>query len=363
MPAGRIRKSGAGRGAFSRGDRQRRRVVRANLSPRRRWWCGPRRTGSRFWTRLACPQRCRTSKASTARWEAEGVASQSPSWREADALSGLMLDSWPRTDWRRDDDTSLGRMLDAQARLKNVKRIDEVLAELSAEGFYAPADNAPLLRAAALLSPARATELLVGDSRPERRGPSRRLRRSPAALCRGAGWRSQGDRRRLDRRHARRLDRCGGGAMRKTIAGLGRRRFKPGFVVDLVSAASRIAPDLALRATERVLASPKIYTPDDVLTPAALALAKLGESKSWPAAARLREAALDHLRRRIALPLEPPPDWTRDNPVRCQCAECLALGAFLVAPDQRQWRLKALQERRTPCRKHHQECALRPRSA
>ena len=102
-----------------------------------------------------------------------------------------------------------------------------------------------------------------------------------------------------------------------------------------------------MRATERVLASPKTYAPDDILTPAALALAKVGESKSWPAAARLREAALDHLRGRIALRLEPPPDWTRDNPVRCRCAECRALGAFLIAPDQQLWRLKALHERRT----------------
>ena len=80
---------------------------------------------------------------------------------------------------------------------------------------------------------------------------------------------------------------------------------EPGFVVDLLSATSRIDPELAMRAMERLLASPKTYAPDDVLTPAALVLAKFGESKSWPAAARLQKAALDHLRRRIALPLEP----------------------------------------------------------
>jgi len=84
-----------------------------------------------------------------------------------------------------------------------------------------------------------------------------------------------------------------------------------------------------------------------VLTPAALALAKLTESKSWPAAARLREATLDHLRSRIAQPLEAPRDWTRANPLKCPCADCRALGAFLVAPDQQQWRLKAAQDRRT----------------
>ena len=122
---------------------------------------------------------------------------------------------------------------------------------------------------------------------------------------------------------------------------------KPGFVVDLLTAASRIDAGLAARAIERLLASPKTYGPDDVLTPAALALAKLAESKSWPAAARLREAALDHLRRRIALPLEAPRDWTRANPLKCACADCRALGAFLVSPDQQQWRLKAAQDRRS----------------
>ena len=84
-----------------------------------------------------------------------------------------------------------------------------------------------------------------------------------------------------------------------------------------------------------------------MLTPAALALAKLSESKSWPAAARLRDASLDHLRSRIALPLEASRDWTRANPLKCTCADCRALGAFLGPPDQPQWRLKAPQDRRT----------------
>jgi hypothetical protein len=121
----------------------------------------------------------------------------------------------------------------------------------------------------------------------------------------------------------------------------------PGFAVDLLTAASRIDAGLAERAVERLLAWPKTYGPDDVLTPAALALAKVAESKSWPAAARIREAALEHLRRRIALPLEAPRDWTRQNPLACTCADCRALGLFLVAPDRREWRLKAPQDRRS----------------
>lgn len=35
------------------------------------------------------------------------------------------------------------------------------------------------------------------------------------------------------------------------------------------------------------------------------------------------------------------------NPLECTCRDCRALGAFLIAPDQKQWRLKAVQDRRT----------------
>jgi hypothetical protein len=122
---------------------------------------------------------------------------------------------------------------------------------------------------------------------------------------------------------------------------------RPGVVIDLLTAASRIDVGLAARAIEHLLAWPKMYGPDDVLVPAALAFAKRLESAPWPAVRRLREASLDHLRRRIALPLEPPRDWARTNPLKCTCADCRELGAFLVDPSQSQWRLKAIQSRRT----------------
>ena len=122
---------------------------------------------------------------------------------------------------------------------------------------------------------------------------------------------------------------------------------KPGFVVDLLTATSRIDAGLAARAIERVLSWPKTYKPDEVLVPAARAFAELAESSAWPAVVRLRDVCLDHLRGRIALPLEAPRDWARANLLRCTCDDCRGLGAFLVAPDQQQWRLKAVQDRRT----------------
>jgi hypothetical protein len=282
----------------------------------------------------------------TARWETSGAPIQSSLWREADELSGLMLRSWPRESWRDDDAVAeAGRMLDLQVRLGNVKRIDEFLAELSAEGEYAASDNEAIVRAAALLPPARATELLVSIVR--RNAPAHLsacgdlLLRSVAAPIGAVGD--------LGRIGAALIEAMPGDLTKRNEVDFWARpkSVRPDFVVDLLTATSRIDAGLAARAIERLLAWPKTYGPDDVLVPAALALAKRADSKSWPAAARLREASLDHLRRRIALPLEAPRDWTRANPLKCACADCRALGAFLVQPDQQQWRLKAAQDRRT----------------
>ncbi len=282
----------------------------------------------------------------TARWATSDPSIQPSLWQEADELSGHMLRSWPRASWRRDgDDAEAGRMLDLQVRLGNGKRIDEFLAELSAEGHYAASDNEAIVRAAALLPPARATELMVrivGRNAPAHLSACGDL----LLRCVAAPTGAMGD---LERIAVALIDAMPSDPTKREVVDPWTRptSVRPGFVVDLLTATSRIDAGLAERAIERLLAWPKTYGPDDVLTPAALALAKLTESKSWPAAARLREAALDHLRSRIAQPLEAPRDWTRANPLKCPCADCRALGAFLVQPDQQQWRLKAAQDRRT----------------
>lgn len=128
----------------------------------------------------------------------------------------------------------------------------------------------------------------------------------------------------------------------------------PRFVVDLLTATSRIDAGLAKRAIEHVLAWPRTYKPDGVVVPAALALARQKESAEWPAAGRLRQAALDHLRERIALPLEAPRDWARPNPLECKCPDCRQLGAFLRDPAKRQWLFRAPQLQRS-----HVEASVR----
>ena len=278
----------------------------------------------------------------TARWETSNASIQSPLWREADELSRHMLRSWSRSSWRADGDAEAGRMLDLQIRLGNVERIDAFLAELSAEGHYAAPDNGAIVRAAALLPAPRATELLVRIVR----------RNAPAHLsacgdlmmrCVAAGT---GD---LEQIGVALTEALPGGPTRREEVGTWTQPtpVRPGFVVDLLTATSRIDAGLAAHAIEHLLAWPKTYKPDDVLVPAAHTFAKLVESTAWPAVGRLRDASLDHLRRRIALPLEAPRDWTRTNPLKCTCGDCRGLGAFLVTPDQQQWRLKAVQDRRT----------------
>ena len=280
----------------------------------------------------------------TTRWEASKGSTESPLWREADELSGHMLRSWPRASWR-DDGVEAGRMLDLQARLGNVARIDEFLADLSAEGDYAGADNEAIVRAAALLPAPRATELLI---RIVRRNATAHLSACGDLLMRAvaASTGTIGD---LKQIAAALIDALPGDPTKREQldAWIRPNPVKPGFIVDLLTATSRIDSGLAARAIEHVLAWPKTYKPDETLVPAARALANLAEGAAWPAAGLLREAALGHLRRRIALPLEPPRDWTRSNPLKCACADCRALGAFLAAPDQQQWRLKAGQDRRS----------------
>jgi predicted 2-oxoglutarate/Fe(II)-dependent dioxygenase YbiX len=286
----------------------------------------------------------------TARWETSDASIQSPLWREADELSGHMLRSWSRSSWRADDDAEAGRMLDLQIRLRNVERIDAFLAELSAEGVYAASDNGAIVRAAALLPAPRATELLVrivGRNAPAYLGACGDLLLRCVAEPAGAA----GD---LEQIGAALIDALPGDPTKQVLVSTWSRPkpVKPGFVVDLLTATSRIDARLAARAIEHLLAWPKTYEPDDVLIPAACAFAKQMESTAWPAVERLREASLDHLRRRIALPLEAPRDWTRTNPLKCTCGDCRGLGAFLAAPDQAKWYLKAVQHRRS----HVEQC-------
>ncbi len=282
----------------------------------------------------------------TGRWEAGGASAESPLWREAGTLSEHMLLSWPQQTWRRSETGSdPARMLELQARLGNTGRIEAFLAEQSAQGNYAAQDNAAIVRAAALLPPALATDLLV-----------RILRRNTVGqvgacgklvlLCVSAPSGPVGDAAKLG---AALLDGIPGDPAR--FAGLETWQRptppKPDAVVDVLSAVSLVDVGLAMRTVEYLLTWPKTYDLDTVLVPAALSFMAKAESLAWPAVTRLRNACLEHLGARIALELAAPLDWKRPNPVTCGCDDCRDLGAFLTDPGQRQWRLRAIQHRRS----------------
>jgi hypothetical protein len=283
-------------------------------------------------------------EALTQRWEASDRPVESALWREADELAGHMLRSWPRQTWRKDGDVDVSRMLDALARLGNAARIDAFLTEISAEGVYAASDNEAIVRAAALLVPARATDLLVriiGCNAGAHLGACgdllRRCVRAPPDVTSD-----------LAQIGAALVDVLPGDPARSAPSrGARPAPLRPAFVVDLLTATSVVDAGLAARAVEHLLSWPKMYQPDELLVPAALSFAKQAKHTAWPAIQRLREACLDHLRSRIALPLEPPRDWTRSNSLRCACADCSDLGAFLIDPDRKEWRLKAAQIRRS----------------
>jgi hypothetical protein len=67
---------------------------------------------------------------------------------------------------------------------------------------------------------------------------------------------------------------------------------------------------------------------------------------------QLHDHCLGELRARTAIQPEPPADWSRDATIRCQCADCRELVAFLRDPDERVHRFP----RRKDLRQHlHQQ--------
>lgn len=110
----------------------------------------------------------------------------------------------------------------------------------------------------------------------------------------------------------------------------------------------QIDPSLAEQALARFLTDPERYPKDAILLAAALSLADSAvPMPAGSASARLREAVLEHLERRIAEPLQPPADWQRPAELRCRCQYCQDLSRFLASPSESTWQLKAAQNARS----------------
>jgi predicted 2-oxoglutarate/Fe(II)-dependent dioxygenase YbiX len=323
------------------------------------------------------------------RWEAAGAQVGDAGWREAQRLASAIRAQWSQGSWLGSHAGGGGQsveLLDALLRLNDVEGAVEFTTERVVGGAYGPEDNPalaalfcrlPLERAAGLLAqiiaahavqrPGACANLLsrcAAESRPEvgvqpppaAGGGSVAQAadsRAPSPLV-GEGW-GEG----AERPSPELLQQLQAPA-RLLLQALPDGRpaappvtpsdyhyanrpepLTPPQLAELITVLGAIDTTLADQAVARLLAQPALYDLDRLLVPAAVLLNATGGETESPAVKGLREAALAHLKARIALPLEPPPDWIRTGSIACQCAHCRALSRFLAAPDQPVWQFKA----------------------
>ncbi|SIT44942.1 conserved hypothetical protein [Paraburkholderia ribeironis] len=290
------------------------------------------------------------------RWTSGGEDQASPVWREAHVLADHMLRGWPASHGYsgKGPADKVISMLTSLTQLHDTVHIDAFLSAISAKWLYHGSENEALTRAARLLSPERAaglTEQIIATNAQIIPGACAGLL---AQISRGAG-------------HPEHLQ-SAATALVETLLGQRARSdpdyprrpepIEPPLIVDLLTALDRIdVPLLAGHVVEHVLGNPASFGMDAIIVPAALDLTGRASTANIASVQRLRAAGLDHLRRRIAEPLEPPADFARANPVVCRCAHCAGLGQFLVDPGRREWVLKAAQHVRS-----HVESIIKQRS-
>ncbi len=284
----------------------------------------------------------------TGRWATSGAGPESPLWHEAHELSGHMLRTWPRQiGWypgSTEAHSDAARMLTLLSRLQDTARIDAFLAELAAGG-YGRGDNEAIVRAAGLLPAERAAalieRLIAGQAATNLSACGDLLARSVAARLPGR----PAD---LSRAATVLVEALPGDPVPAPPRDSWRQPLsvEPGFIVNLLTALRQINVALADRAADHILAWPQTYEPDAVLVPAVLGLTGPAASRDFTAVQRLRTASLEHLRARIAKPLEPPRDWARASDVACRCAHCSELSRFLAEPDRQRWTFKAAESGR-----------------
>lgn len=278
---------------------------------------------------------------------------------EAHALAGHMIDRWPRREWGYGPDreaSDVARMLALLTRLDDRPMIARMLGEVVAVGSHAKRDNDAILAALAQGPPERraalAQRIVAGTAgtsfdacadllaRLAARWPEERAGLESAAAALVAG--------------------LPGGPKPPDASDSWRRpsTVAASVVADLVAGLAAIDPVLAERAADTILERPKTYGMDAVLVPALRLLLGAGRAQEGaarngmelaslpPAAGRLRDAALAHLRARVAEPLVPPSDWRRDSRLPCRCPRCAALARFLDDPRQKTWLLKAAESER-----------------
>ncbi|MDQ4059916.1 MAG: 2OG-Fe(II) oxygenase, partial [Pseudomonadota bacterium] len=295
----------------------------------------------------------------TERWAASGGDRGSPLWREAHELSGHMLSGWPTYGWYPGHDrepSDATRMLTLLTRLEDAVRIDAFLAGIAAQGLCGKGDNDAILGALGLLPPRRAAllieRIIAGTSETS-------LGMCGDLLARAAAAWPHGRRRDLVRAATALVEALPGNPERAAPPTTWRRErgMEPGFIVDLFTALVRIDEALAGRAADHILAWPKTYDLDTVLVPAVRRLVGSTGTEGSAAVQRLRTACLEHLRARVAEPLEAPRDWSRASKLPCRCPDCSELSRFLADPERKTWVLKAAE----PIRGHVEDTIRKAR--
>ncbi|HEY4172246.1 MAG TPA: 2OG-Fe(II) oxygenase [Rhodopila sp.] len=285
-----------------------------------------------------------------ARWEADG----DPAVRDqAEELAAHMVASW-RTDkhyshWNSTEPTGAGQFLDLLSRLGTASMTERFLATLIGRRGFDRGDSPAIAAAVGMLPADRASALAerLIESATE----------SALGSCAGLLVHLSGTQpvRAADagRVLAAALpnDRA---LVSATMGGRHGPAVRPEVIADLFIAFGRIDPVLADASADRVLGCPAIYDFDTVLIPAVRALLDAPETAGQAAVQRLRAACAAHLDRRIALPLEAPHDWRRDNTLGCNCADCRALAAYLGNAEQSAWIFAAAEPRR-----RHVEATIR----
>ena len=285
----------------------------------------------------------------TGRWEESDEDSAPAVWQQAHELSGHMLRQWPRQhrySYQHGSPGDAATMLRLSTRLHDADSIDAFLDTLTAAGVYGRDDNEAVLLATRLLRPERTAALLdriIAANAQYALGACADLlaRAAVAAFADGGA---------LDLRPAATTFISllpGDPARAPDLAIMWRTQMvDEAIVVDTFTALGGIDASLADAVADYMLAWPKTYDVDAILIPALLSLNEQTGSRNLPAVRRLRGVCVEHLRSRIAQPLEPPRDWTRASILTCRCPRCTLLSQFLADPGRETWTFKAAESDR-----------------
>ena len=286
-------------------------------------------------------------------WEKSGDGQRSAVWTEADERARHLIRTWSRQRTLPFGDTNepgdVTRVLDVLMRLGNPVRLED-FAEAALLVDPLQAGDLPGVVRALVRLDRRKSETLIGQI------VSRNLK-TPASVRAELLERLAGESRfdGLEAAAGSLVDEVFENA-KSVESPVFIFRPKPDAVLveRLLTALVKIEPSLALRWSENVLGDRRVWKMDGVLVPAAIRLSGRGDIRDSPAVRALVTACADHLRERIARPLAPPSDWSRETKLSCRCVHCQDLATFLADPIRQSWSLKAVESVRA-----HVEEAIR----